>query len=626
MSRNTFRRSVAALLVGAISLSTAAMADNFYFRKRGVIAESGQPSNPGNPTNPGQPVEVPLAIGTFESALVQLGNSVEATVAVNGGKTPYFFDVSEGSLPPGLALNAGTGSISGSPSAVGAYSANVRVTDAKGASLASVYEATVYAPLTMPGLYASAGRVGSSYLNNAVLASGGIAPYSYGVNGNIPQGLELNSATALLSGIPTAAGNFSFDITVTDSIGNTLTSAGQSISVAEPLPLAVAVTGANSAMVGTAYSANVSATTVNGSATYSIASGSLPGGVNLNRSTGAISGTPTAVGTFNAKFTVVDSIGATGTTPNNFTITVAPLTLTKTLASSTNVTIKSLFTGAEWSSTTPKVVVVPAGVIIGSTSPSLPALQTGTGAFGGALSLQINNGGEIQGKSGADVGGDAILVSLSGLSIMNNGAIRAAGGAGGKGGTGGAVLTAAPWEEKPITPSNGYKPNVGAVKTMVYYTGGVMYYYWNSVDPIATRPQAGANANNGVEVNGFYYTDQGYFAGDGTGAYGPIRRYQVNGASVGGGVGGAGGVGQGYLTSSSAGAAGLAGTNGGGTGGAGGAGGGWGAQGASGSTGGTAPVNQGQVGTAGVAGSLPGYAINGAAQATISGTGTRQGR
>ncbi|HWJ88715.1 MAG TPA: hypothetical protein VNS12_11635, partial [Pelagibacterium sp.] len=110
-----------------------------------------------------------------------------------------------------------------------------------------------------------------------------------------------------------------------------------------------------------------------------------------------------------------------------------------TLTSATAVNLAALpdFTAnGRWAASRPKRVIVPAGTIIGSTAPGVPALRTGTGR-GGTLHITVN--GEIQGAGGqpnSGAGGTALLVEQAGLTLVNNGAIRAGGGAGGQGGNG----------------------------------------------------------------------------------------------------------------------------------------------------------------------------------------------
>src|SRR5579864_1011152 len=60
---------------------------------------------------------------------------------------------------------------------------------------------------------------GSNY-NGSITASGGTAPYNFAVvSGQLPQGVHIDNNTGIVSGTPTASGNFSFGISVSDSKG-----------------------------------------------------------------------------------------------------------------------------------------------------------------------------------------------------------------------------------------------------------------------------------------------------------------------------------------------------------------------------------------------------------------------
>jgi len=80
-------------------------------------------------------------------------------------------------------------------------------------------------------------------------------------------------------------------------------------------------------VVGVAYSASVAAS--GGVATYSwsLTSGTLPAGLSLNASTGAITGTPTAPATASLTFTVTDSSKPAQTQSVSLTLTIAPVSV-----------------------------------------------------------------------------------------------------------------------------------------------------------------------------------------------------------------------------------------------------------------------------------------------------------
>lgn len=85
-----------------------------------------------------------------------------------------------------------------------------------------------------------------------------------------------------------------------------------------PVPVAALLPGGTT---GTVYSETISAQGGTSPYTFAVTSGALPTGTSLNSSTGAITGTPSATGTFNFTITVTDVNGYTGS--EAFTIVVS---------------------------------------------------------------------------------------------------------------------------------------------------------------------------------------------------------------------------------------------------------------------------------------------------------------
>ncbi len=88
--------------------------------------------------------------------------------------------------------------------------------------------------------------------------------------------------------------------------------------------LAVTTTSLSGGTVGTAYSATLAASGGTSPYTWAITSGSLPAGVALTASSGALSGTPTTAGTFSFTAQATDSASPAHTATANLSIAVSP--------------------------------------------------------------------------------------------------------------------------------------------------------------------------------------------------------------------------------------------------------------------------------------------------------------
>src|SRR5690348_15650548 len=154
-----------------------------------------------------------------------------------------------------------------------------------------------------------------------VSASGGTARYQWSVaSGTLPGGLALASSTGALSGTPTASGSFSFTVQVKDAAAKTSQkSFSVTIQAAIP-PLQITSSSLPSGTVSQSYSATVSASGGTTPYQWSIASGTLPTGVALASSSGVLSGTPSASGSFS--FTVQVKDAAANTNQKSFSVSI----------------------------------------------------------------------------------------------------------------------------------------------------------------------------------------------------------------------------------------------------------------------------------------------------------------
>ena len=148
------------------------------------------------------------------------GDAYSILLSATGGTGAYAFNLSVGTLPVGLTLTTG-GVLSGTPSVFGDFNFTVAATDSLGCVGVRSYTLIIRPPC-VPGITVSPdalpnGTVGVIYAQT-LGASGGTMPYLFEVTGALPDGVTLTSG-GLLSGTPTAAGNFSFTIRVIDAIG-----------------------------------------------------------------------------------------------------------------------------------------------------------------------------------------------------------------------------------------------------------------------------------------------------------------------------------------------------------------------------------------------------------------------
>ena len=166
-------------------------------------------------------------------------------------------------------------------------------------------------------------RVGEYYSDGiAAQGPGGVMGYIMSNGTIMPPGLSLDFKSGRVTGVPTKAGNYSFS--VYSGFWGCICGLSKSFSVVVEEPFEAESptwidTGLGLIISGIAYSDGVSASPKPQS--YSI-TGTLPPGLSFDSSSGGISGTPTASGSW--PFTVTAQYGQGSLAPLNITAEVTP--------------------------------------------------------------------------------------------------------------------------------------------------------------------------------------------------------------------------------------------------------------------------------------------------------------
>jgi hypothetical protein len=267
----------------------------------------------------------PLEVVTASLNSGVIGSNYSQTLSARGGTTPYSWQLTSGNLPPGLSLTLG-GAITGTPSSAGTSTFVVSVTDAMGATAQRSLSLQINSSgggavnVEIVTESASPGVVGEAYAQTFE-AVGGTGFYQWSViQGNLPPGLRLSTG-GLINGTPTQAENYNLTLKVIDSAG---VSAQRSYLIVitqsgANLPPRVTTSTLPNGTVGTPYSQTLGATGGRPPLSWTLRSGRLPAGLNLNGS-GLISGTPSTAETTTFVVEIRDSQERSGTA--NLSLTV----------------------------------------------------------------------------------------------------------------------------------------------------------------------------------------------------------------------------------------------------------------------------------------------------------------
>ncbi|SCB46735.1 Putative Ig domain-containing protein, partial [Rhizobium miluonense] len=384
---------------------------------------------------------VPAGTGTVDIRVTTAGGT-SATSAAD--QYTYIAAPTVSSISPNSGATAGGTSVTISGSNLtGATSVTFGGTAASSFTVDSATSITATVPAHAAGAadvaITTVGGTGTlvggyTFLNPPVAGNVSLTVAPNSANNSVPLSLSGGAAasvavatqpthgTATASGLsitytptPGYAGSDSFTYTATNA-GGTSAPATVSITVSAPT-IAIGPSTLSAGAVATAYSQTITASGGTSSYTYAVTSGSLPAGLTLSPTSGLVSGTPTAGGTFNFIVTATDSSTGTGpfTGTQAYSLTIAAPTISvspTTLSSGTVGTVYSQTITAS-GGTSSYTYAVTAGALPAGLSLSTGGLVSGTPTAGGSFNVTITATDSSTGTGAPFTGSQAYNLTIS---------------------------------------------------------------------------------------------------------------------------------------------------------------------------------------------------------------------
>jgi large repetitive protein len=298
---------------------------DFYLQIHDVTAAEGGPDwctyddrsqkqfviniNPGSaPPPPAAPPPPPLRLDTTSVPPATTNTPYNAQLSASPAEA-HTWRVTDGTLPPGIALGSSSGLISGTPTTAGSFRFAVTVIDSSGRSARREFTIDVANPLTIAPLAVQGAKGGRAELgiplSGKLAAAGGNGNFTWKVAaGLLPTGLAL-APDGTISGTPTVATRYGFTVQVADSDSRTAT---LPVKLTVARRLSFKTLKLRRTRVGFLYTVKVQ--TVGGVMPVQwTPSGKLPRGVHFDTQLGVLSGRARRQGRYRFSLQAADALG-----------------------------------------------------------------------------------------------------------------------------------------------------------------------------------------------------------------------------------------------------------------------------------------------------------------------------
>ncbi|ETR67669.1 MAG: hypothetical protein OMM_05019 [Candidatus Magnetoglobus multicellularis str. Araruama] len=226
-----------------------------------------------------------------------------------GGPSPYQWQIAIGHIPYGLQLNPETGLITGTPVDSGNMVMTVQVSDQNSQTAQKEFLWHIYDALSIQTQLLPDAAKDIVY-NVTLYGKGGLPDYAWKLkNGQLPDGLQLDSQTGRIYGTPTRRSPFTFSIQISDT--DSPPQVAEKTFTMEVLDddLYIYTPDLPTARINQAYSGLIEAKLGMPPYEWHLSSGVLPDGLSMSSTQNMlyISGTPTTTGNFLFDIQVNDS-------------------------------------------------------------------------------------------------------------------------------------------------------------------------------------------------------------------------------------------------------------------------------------------------------------------------------
>jgi sugar lactone lactonase YvrE len=260
------------------------------------------------------------------SKAVTIGQSSTTVplVTPGGGTGSFSYSIAPTTVPTGMSFSSSTGNITGAPTAgaaTGTTPYTVTVTDTDGGTATNSFSLTVNGPVTATQSIATEVLTQNHMVTSftPVTGGGGTPSLAYSISPGLPTGLMFSTTSGAITGNPSVTSTATpYMVTATDANGAVASNTfSLTVNTAVTATQAVASEALTQNRVATSFTP-VTGGGGTGALTYTA---SLPTGLTIDSSTGAITGTPaSAGGPSTITVMVTDTNSATATA--SFSLTV----------------------------------------------------------------------------------------------------------------------------------------------------------------------------------------------------------------------------------------------------------------------------------------------------------------